>query len=60
MQFVEPNRFDRPGFSIGKDHSLADKFGLSATMLIAAGLSVTAALVGLGLIETNPRKARPA
>jgi MFS family permease len=37
---------------------IADLFGQSAPMLIAAGMSVLAALVALALIETNPRKAR--
>src|ERR1700709_233988 len=29
MPFVEPNVLDRPGLSIGKDHRLANEFGLS-------------------------------
>jgi MFS family permease len=39
---------------------IADLFGQSAPMLIAAGMSVLATLVALALIETNPRKARTA
>jgi hypothetical protein len=29
VQFVKPNRFDRPGLSICEDHGLSDNFGLN-------------------------------
>lgn len=35
--------------------ALADQFGLSAPLLLAAGMPLVAAVLALGLLETNPR-----
>jgi fucose permease len=35
--------------------ALADQFGLSAPLMLAAAMPLVAAVLALGLLETNPR-----
>ncbi len=43
-------------FILGGAGTLADSFGLSFVMIVAAAAALIMAILGFGLIETNPRK----